>query len=215
MAGRSGTSATANGGTEAVVGWTPEPDADARAGTMRRRDLDGRNDAGVAVLAMPEAGQQFLIENNAWGVVHVADPPTYVAMYVRGDVREVRYVATVHDIVAPDAAPMARAVSAYEDDIKIHNWKKLIRFEPKSLFELEDPIPYESRYPTGGPDGDAQAVPIGLDDRRSFLGLLEMGSVSGTVGVLRGCGPEATGRTLSSARVAAPTAEQEGNKRHE
>jgi predicted type IV restriction endonuclease len=37
----------------------------------------------------------------------------------------------------------------YEDAAKIADGKMVIKFQPGSLYELEDPIPYESKYPQG------------------------------------------------------------------
>jgi len=68
-------------------------------------------------------------------------------MYVTGDVRKVRYFAKVKDIVDPDEANLAREPEDYQDGAKISEGKKVIRFEPGSLYELEDPVPYETAYP--------------------------------------------------------------------
>lgn len=43
------------------------------------------------------------------------------------------------DVRAPD----------YEDRAKIADGKKVVTFEPGSLYELKDPIPYQTKYPQG------------------------------------------------------------------
>jgi hypothetical protein len=42
-----------------------------------------------------------------------------------------------------------RKPTDYKDSAKIDDGKKVITFEPGSLYELEDPIPFESKYPQG------------------------------------------------------------------
>ncbi|ESS08778.1 MAG: hypothetical protein A07HN63_01374 [uncultured archaeon A07HN63] len=70
-------------------------------------------------------------------------------MYVTGGVREVKYVARVADVVDPGDAELMREPTEYKDSAKIDDGKKVITFEPGSLYELEDPIPYESKYAQG------------------------------------------------------------------
>lgn len=91
-----------------------------------------------------ERGLRFLRENNAWGFVRVGREFDYVAIYVTRDVGEVRYFATRKDVVPADEAEVARPYEEYdtwEED------KVMIRFEPDSLYELEDPIPHKTKYP--------------------------------------------------------------------
>lgn len=68
-------------------------------------------------------------------------------MYVTGDVRQVKYFATVKDVVPPDEAELSRPVEEYADGAKIADDKMVIRFEPGSLYELEDPVPFDTKYP--------------------------------------------------------------------
>ena len=78
------------------------------AGTIRRTDIEGDQEAQVAVFPTRESGLTFLLENNAWGFVRVGRDFDYVAMYVTQNAREVQYVAKVRDIVVPDDAELPR-----------------------------------------------------------------------------------------------------------
>ena len=120
---------------------------DALAGTIRRQNISGSNDESVAVFATRKSGIRFLMENNAWGFVYIGDKPDHVAMYVSRDVREVRYFATVKEVVPVNEAELAAPPESYVDRAKIDEGKKVLFFEPDSLYELEDPILYASQYP--------------------------------------------------------------------
>lgn len=124
-----------------------EPVKNHVVGSISRAELDGDSEATVAVFPTKESGLPFLKENNAWGFVRVGSEFDYVAMYVTGDVREVKYVATVQDVVLPDEANLERPPLAYVDRDEIGKGKMVVRFEANSLYELEDPIPYETKYP--------------------------------------------------------------------
>ena len=126
-----------------------EPVENRVAGTIRRADIEGDDDAEVAVFPSRESGLPFLLENNAWGFVRIGRDFDYVAMYITRDAREVRYFATVKDVVDPEEANLVREPSEYKDGAKIAEEKKVVRFEEDSLYELEDPIPFESKYPQG------------------------------------------------------------------
>ncbi|WP_121821525.1 type I restriction enzyme HsdR N-terminal domain-containing protein [Halostella salina] len=117
------------------------------AGTISRQEIEGDPDSRVAVFPTKESGLPFLKENEAWGFVRVSSDFDYVAMYVTGDVQEVKYIAKVNDVVVPDEADLMREPLDYKDRAKIADGKKVIVFEPGSLYELEDPVPYESKYP--------------------------------------------------------------------
>ncbi|MDG5759705.1 type I restriction enzyme HsdR N-terminal domain-containing protein [Natronococcus sp. A-GB1] len=119
------------------------------SGTVSREELEGDDSATVAVFPTRESGLPFLKENEAWGFVRVGSEFEYVAMYVTGDVREVKYLARVDAILEPDDADLLRDPLDYRDGAKIADGKKVIAFEPGSLSELEDPIPYDSKYPQG------------------------------------------------------------------
>ena len=119
------------------------------AGTIARSEIEGDGDSRVAVFPTKESGVPFLEENEAWGFVRVGSEFDYVAMYVTGDLREIKYVARVADVVDPDDAELLREPMDYKDGAKIADGKKVITFEPGSLYELEDPIPFESKYPQG------------------------------------------------------------------
>ncbi len=119
------------------------------SGTVSRAELEGDDAATVAVFPTRESGLPFLKENEAWGFVRVGSEFEYVAMYVTGAVREVKYSARADEILEPAGADLLRDPLDYRDGAKIAEGKKVITFEPGSLSELEEPIPYESKYPQG------------------------------------------------------------------
>lgn len=144
--------ADGGGGTDDPIGGGGggiEPSDNHIAGRIRRAEVDGDEEAKVAVFPTKESGLPFLKENNAWGFVRVGSEFEYVAMYVTGDVRQVKYFATVRDVVPPEEAELSRPIEEYADGAKIADDKMVIRFEPESLYELEDPVPYETKYPQG------------------------------------------------------------------
>ena len=124
-----------------------EPLEDRVAGTISRSKIEGDSDARVAVFPTKKSGLPFLKENEAWGFVRVGNDFDYVAMYVTGDVREVKYFANVREVVEPDEAELMRNPLDYKNREKIAEGKKVIMFEPGTLYELEDPVPFESKYP--------------------------------------------------------------------
>jgi hypothetical protein len=126
-----------------------EPLENRVAGKLARNEIEGDSDARVAVFPTKESGLPFLKENEAWGFVRVGSKFDYVAMYVTGDVRKVKYFAKVSDMVEPDEADLMREPLDYKNRAKIDEGKKVIEFKPGSLYELEDPVPYESKYPQG------------------------------------------------------------------
>jgi len=122
--------------------------ADAVQGTISREELEGPDEATVAVFPSQTSGVEFLKENNAWGFVRINQEPEYVAMYISDDVQEVRYVARVREIVSATEAQLARTLESYVgDQAEFDEGKKVVLFEPGSLYELADPIEYESRVP--------------------------------------------------------------------
>jgi hypothetical protein len=139
-----GTRTPSSGGTDET---TIEPRKNHVVGTIRRSEIEGDDDTRVAVFPTRESGLPFLKENNAWGFVRVGSEFDYVAMYVTRDAREVRYFATVKDVVPPNEADLERPPLEYVDRDAISEGKMVVRFEPDSLYELEDPVPYESAYP--------------------------------------------------------------------
>ncbi|ELZ51216.1 hypothetical protein C465_04574 [Halorubrum distributum JCM 9100] len=124
-----------------------EPIKNHIAGTIRRGDIDGDPDSTVAVFPTRESGLSFLKENEAWGFVRVGREFDYVAMYVTGGVRQVKYIAEVERVVSPEQADLMREPLEYKNRGAIADDKKVIIFKPGSLYELEDPVPYETRYP--------------------------------------------------------------------
>ena len=130
-------------------GWDgPQIGADTVQGTISREELEGPDEATVAVFPSQTSGAEFLKENNAWGFVRINQIPEYVAMYISDDVQEVRYVARVREIVSATEAQLARTLESYVgDQAEFDEGKKVVLFEPGSLYELADPIEYESRVP--------------------------------------------------------------------
>ncbi|WP_436901286.1 type I restriction enzyme HsdR N-terminal domain-containing protein [Halovenus halobia] len=126
-----------------------EPLKNEVTGKISRNEIEGDPDARVAVFPTKESGLPFLKENEAWGFVRVGSDFEYVAMYVTGDVQEVKYFAKVSEVVEPDEAELMRESTDYKDRAKIADGKKVIMFEPGSLYELDDPVPYKSKYPQG------------------------------------------------------------------
>lgn len=140
---------------EPDIGSTDDPDnpddleaiKDRIAGKIHREDIEGDSDATVAVFPTRESGLPFLKENEAWGFVRVGREFDYVAMYVTGDVRQVKYFAEVDRVVSPENADLMREPMDYKDREGIAEEKKVIEFKSGSLFELADPVPFETRYP--------------------------------------------------------------------
>jgi hypothetical protein len=124
-----------------------EPVENNVAGTIRRGDIVGDEDAQVAIFPTRESGLPFLLENNAWGFVRIGRDFDYVAMYVTQNAREVQYFAKVRDVVVPEDAELTREPTEYVDRAKLADNKMVVRFEADSLYQLEDPIPYETKYP--------------------------------------------------------------------
>jgi hypothetical protein len=142
---------------EAEIGSADDPDnppdleplENNVAGTISRQEIEGDSDATVAVFPTRKSGLPFLKENEAWGFVRIGRDFDYVAMYVTGDVRKVKFFAEVEDVVDPDEAGLMRDPLDYKDRAKIADDKMVVTFKPGSLYELEDPVPYENKYPQG------------------------------------------------------------------
>ena len=117
---------------------------DALQGTIARHEIDGRDDTIGALFPTQPNGVEFLRENNAWGFVTISQEPEFVAMYVSGSKKAVKYFARVEEIVDAENAELARPVEEYP---QYESEKKVVVFQPRSLFEVEDPIPYRNRTP--------------------------------------------------------------------
>lgn len=124
-----------------------EPLEDRVAGTILRKDIEGDPDATVAVFPTRESGLPFLKENEAWGFVRIGRDLDYVAMYVTGDIRQVKYFAEVNQVLPPEEADLMREPLDYKDREKIADSKMVVTFKSGTLYELEDPIPYKTAYP--------------------------------------------------------------------
>lgn len=129
--------------------WTqPQTGSDAVSGVINREELDGTDDDLVAVFPSQTSGVEFLKENNAWGFVRINRTPEFVAMYISDDVQAVKYVARVREIVPATEANLARTLESYVGDLaEFDERKQVVVFEPGTLYELADPIEYESRVP--------------------------------------------------------------------
>ncbi len=117
---------------------------DALQGTIARHEIDGQDDTPGALFPTQPNGVEFLRENNAWGFVTISQEPEFVAMYVSGSEKAVKYFARVEKIVDAENAELARPVEEYP---QYESGKKVVVFQPRSLFEVEDPIPYRNRTP--------------------------------------------------------------------
>ena len=137
----------ADGSTGGGTGESIKPSQNQIVGKVRRDEIEGENEAKVAVFPTKESGLLFLKENNAWAFVRVGSEFDYVAMYVTGDLRQIKYFAKVKDVVPPNEADLERPALSYVKRDEIGDGKMVVRFEPKSLYELEDPVPYETKYP--------------------------------------------------------------------
>lgn len=132
---------------------TPHPDRNAIVGLIRRDDISAPDDSSVVVFPSKQSGVDFLKENNAWGFVRIGREPDFVAMYVSENVQQVKYIAKVDNIVEPEQADLARPLEAYyesgseEAQAGFDPEKMVIQFEANSLYELEDPIPFEDKWP--------------------------------------------------------------------
>ena len=113
------------------------------AGTILRSEIEGDDSERVAVFPSQESGVHFLKENAAWGFVKVGQEFDYVAMYISGVESEVRFIAEVDEVVDPEDADIERSLDNYE----IGENDRVIQFKKGSLHELEDPVPFESKYP--------------------------------------------------------------------
>lgn len=128
--------------------WSPGEGKNAISGRIPRNDLAGPADANVAIFPTQKSGIRFLQENNAWGFVRVNQDPDYAAFYVAGGPKEIRYVATVKEIVPAEAANLAREIETYTgSEAGYEPGDQVVVFEPGTLYELEDPIPYEKKAP--------------------------------------------------------------------
>jgi hypothetical protein len=132
---------------------SPDPTGNHVVGRIKRSEIEGDDSAQVAVFPTKHSGVEFLEENNAWGFVNIGQNPEFVAMYLSEDVRQIRYVARVKGIVPAADADLARPADEYfesgSEDAQagFDPDQMVVMFEDNSLYELEDPIPFESKYP--------------------------------------------------------------------
>jgi len=117
---------------------------DALQGTIARHEIDGRDDTPGALFPTQPNGVEFLRENNAWGFVTISQEPEFVAMYVSGSEKAVKYFARLEEIVDAKNAELARPGEEYP---QYESGKKVVVFQPRSLYEVEDPIHFRNRTP--------------------------------------------------------------------
>jgi hypothetical protein len=113
-------------------------------GSITRNEIDGSDDTLGALFPTQPNGVEFLQENNAWGFVTITREPEFVAMYVSGSEKAVQYFAKVNKIADAENAELAHPV---EEHPRFESGKKVVMFEPQSLYMLEDPVPYRDRTP--------------------------------------------------------------------
>ncbi len=115
--------------------------------TLSRNEIDGDDDAKVAIFPTKESGIEFLRENNAWGFVRVGDEPEYVGMYVASPEQQIRFFAKVDEIIPANEANLAKPTEEYTDKAKFDPDKKVINFKQSSLYQIENPIEYDGYTP--------------------------------------------------------------------
>lgn len=133
--------------TETSSGGDIQPRENHVVGKINRSDIVGDDATTIAVFPTRPSGLPFLKENNAWGFVRANRDFEYVAMYVSRGPKEIKYVAKVRDIVPPEEAELQRPPLDYVDRPEIADGKMVIRFDPESLYELTDPVPFGKRAP--------------------------------------------------------------------
>ena len=117
--------------------------------TISRAELQGDPDDLVAIFPTKEFGVDFLLENNAWGLVRISREPVYIGMYVSGSVKEIKYVGKVRDIVSVNEIgdDLKNSVKEYSSKIGGGTANKLVRIKTNSLYQLEEPIPFNNKFP--------------------------------------------------------------------
>jgi hypothetical protein len=80
--------------------------------------------------------------------VRVNQDPDYAAFYVAGGPKEIQYIATVKEIVPAEEAHLAREIETYTgNEAGYEPGDQVVVFEPGTLYELENPIPYKKKAP--------------------------------------------------------------------
>jgi predicted type IV restriction endonuclease len=130
--------------------WEPGEGKNAVAGTISRKDIEGPANGQIAIFPTRTSGIKFLRENNAWGFVRVGQNPDYAGFYVAGGPQEIRYFATIKEIVPAEEAVLSRDADSYTgDEAGYEPGDQVVVFEPGTLYELEDPIQYKRKAPQG------------------------------------------------------------------
>jgi hypothetical protein len=143
-----------NGGQEfqkeSSTEWVPGEGKNAIVGSIPRSEISGSGDSQTAIFPTRKSGIRFLKENNAWGFVRVGQDPEYAAFYVAGGPQEIRYIASIKEIVPAKEATLAREAESYTgDEAGFDPGDEVVVFQPGTLYELEDPIPYKRKAPQG------------------------------------------------------------------
>lgn len=128
------------GGREHQDGWVPAPETGVGVGTVSRADVGGDPGATVAMVPVEMPGFEF-DDSDVWKTATVAGDPAFLAMHVGGSRGDIRYVGRVRGVV-----PVEEAARDYSGkDVRVGD--QVVRFEPGSVCELDDPIPTGSRRP--------------------------------------------------------------------
>jgi len=117
--------------------------------TISRDEIQGDPDDLVAIFPTQEFGINFLIENNAWGLVRIRREPVYIAMYVSDPVKEIKYIGKVRDIILVNEVEddLKSSVKEYTSKVGGGTANQLVRLEKNSLYQLEEPIPFKNKHP--------------------------------------------------------------------
>lgn len=117
--------------------------------TISRAEIQGTPDDLVAIFPTKEFGVDFLLENNAWGLVRISREPIYIGMYVSSPVKEIKYIGKVRDIVSVTEIgdDLKNSVKEYTSKIGGGTANKLVRIEKNGLYQLEEPIHFKNKHP--------------------------------------------------------------------
>lgn len=117
--------------------------------TISRAEIQGDPDDLVAIFPTQEFGVNFLLENNAWGLVRISREPVYIAMYVSSPVKEIKYIGKVRDIVSVNDIEhdLKNSIEEYTSKLGGGTANKLVRLEKDTLYQFEEPIPFKNKHP--------------------------------------------------------------------
>ena len=105
-----------------------------------RAELKNLEHGDVVVCPSRPSGEQFLLQNNAWGYIYMARNPRYFALYIGIPKSEVVYFAEVDRVLDP-GDPASPLRDTYQNDETFAEGKKLILLKKDTIKQLKDPIP--------------------------------------------------------------------------